>query len=70
MQQICGKMDLIDLDEDMIDTEVLDYLSVTMENFCFTLSTFNLSALHESIIEVPTVTWDSIGGLQKVELAV
>ena len=39
MQQICEKMDLIDLDEDTIDTEVLDCLSITIENFCFTLGT-------------------------------
>ena len=33
MQQICKKMNLIDLDEDTIDAEVLDSLGVTMENF-------------------------------------
>ncbi|KAK7437350.1 AAA ATPase cdc48 [Stygiomarasmius scandens] len=33
MQQICEKMDLIDLDEDTIDAKVLDALGVTMDNF-------------------------------------
>jgi len=32
MQQIHEKMDLIDLDEEMIDAEVVDSLGVTMEN--------------------------------------
>jgi len=32
MQQIREKMDLIDLDEEMIDVEVVDSLSVMMEN--------------------------------------
>jgi transitional endoplasmic reticulum ATPase len=33
MQQIREKMDLIDLDDETIDAEVLDSLSVTMDNF-------------------------------------
>ena len=41
-------MDLIDLDEDTIDVEVLDFLGVTMDNFCFALGTSTPSALHET----------------------
>jgi transitional endoplasmic reticulum ATPase len=67
MQQIREKMDLIDLDEDTIDAEVLDSLGVTMENFRFALGVSNPSALRETIVEVPTVTWDDIGGLEKVK---
>ena len=33
LQQIRGKMDLIDLEEDVIDAEVMDALAVTMEDF-------------------------------------
>jgi transitional endoplasmic reticulum ATPase len=68
MQQIREKMDLIDLDEDTIDAEVLDSLGVTMENFRFALGTSNPSALRETVVEVPTTTWDDIGGLDKVKL--
>ena len=57
MQQIREKMDLIDLDEDTIDAEVLDSLGVTMENFRFALGVYNPSALLETVVEVPTVTW-------------
>ena len=67
MQQIREKMDLIDLDEDTIDAEVFDSLGVTMENMIFALSTSNPSALHETVVEVPTVTWDDVGGLEKVK---
>ena len=67
MQQIREKMDLIDLDEDTIDAEVLDSLGVTMENFRFALGTSNPSALRETVVEVPTVTWDDVGGLEKVK---
>ncbi|KAF9241398.1 P-loop containing nucleoside triphosphate hydrolase protein [Melanogaster broomeanus] len=68
MQQIREKMDLIDLEEDTIDAEVLDSLGVTMDNFRFALGTSNPSALRETVVEVPTVTWDDIGGLEKVKL--
>lgn len=67
MQQIREKMDLIDLDEDTIDAEVLDSLGVTMENFRFALGVSNPSALRETAVEVPTVTWNDIGGLEKVK---
>ncbi len=67
MQQIREKMDLIDLDEDTIDAEVLDALGVTMENFRFALGISNPSALRETVVEVPTVTWNDIGGLEKVK---
>lgn len=33
LQQIRGKMDLIDLDDETIDAGVLDSLAVTMEDF-------------------------------------
>lgn len=68
MQQIREKMDLIDLDEDTINAEVLDSLGVTLENFRFTLGTSEPSALRETVVEVPTVTWDDVCGLDKVKL--
>ncbi|ORZ33552.1 AAA ATPase [Catenaria anguillulae PL171] len=67
MQQIREKMELIDLDEDTIDAEVLDSLAVTMENFRFALGAGNPSALRETVVEVPTVTWNDVGGLEKVK---
>ncbi|KAI0063957.1 AAA-domain-containing protein [Artomyces pyxidatus] len=38
-----------------------------MENFRFALGTSNLSALCETVVEVPTVAWDDVGGLDKVK---
>ncbi|KDE09634.1 transitional endoplasmic reticulum ATPase [Microbotryum lychnidis-dioicae p1A1 Lamole] len=68
MQQIREKMDLIDLEEDTIDAEVLDSLGITMDNFRFALGTSNPSALRETVVEIPTVTWDDVGGLEKVKI--
>merc|ERR1712026_307243 len=61
------KMDLIDLEDDTIDAEVLDSLAVTMENFRFAMGKSTPSALRETVVEVPNVTWDDIGGLEGVK---
>jgi transitional endoplasmic reticulum ATPase len=67
LQQIREKMDVIDLEEDTIDAEVLDSLAVTQDNFRFALNQSNPSALRETVVEVPTTTWDDIGGLENVK---
>lgn len=67
LQQIREKMDLIDLEDESIDAEVLDSLAVTQDNFRWALSKSNPSALRETSVEVPTVTWDDVGGLENVK---
>eukprot|EP00055_Hartaetosiga_balthica_P018573 m.134800 g.134800 ORF g.134800 m.134800 type:complete len:809 (+) comp9735_c0_seq1:125-2551(+) len=67
LQQIRDRMDLIDLEEDTIDAEVLDLLAVTMDNFRFALGASNPSALREAAVEIPTVSWEDIGGLEAVK---
>ncbi|KAK2724309.1 transitional endoplasmic reticulum ATPase-like [Artemia franciscana] len=67
LQQIREKMDLIDLEEDIIDAEVLDSLAVTMENFRHAMGKSTPSALRETVVEVPNVTWNDIGGLENVK---
>jgi len=69
LQQIRNKMDLIDLEEsDEIDAEVLNSLAVSNEDFQFALGKSNPSALRETTaVEVPTVTWEDVGGLEGVK---
>lgn len=67
LQCIREKMDVIDLEDDTIEAEVLDSLSVTQEHFRFSLGQSDPSALRETAVEVPNVTWDDIGGLEKVK---
>jgi len=67
LQQIRGKMDLIDLEEDTIDAEVMDSLAVTNDDFRFALGASNPSALRETVVEVPNVSWNDIGGLESVK---
>ncbi|CAF5044344.1 unnamed protein product, partial [Rotaria magnacalcarata] len=67
LQQIREKMDVIDLEEDTIDAEVLDSLAVTQDNFRFALNQSNPSALRETVVEIPTTTWQDVGGLENVK---
>lgn len=67
LQQIREKMDLIDLEDDQIDAEVLNSLAVSMENFRFAMGKSTPSALRETVVEVPNVTWEDVGGLETVK---
>ncbi|XP_071823250.1 transitional endoplasmic reticulum ATPase isoform X2 [Apostichopus japonicus] len=67
LQQIRNKMDVIDLEDDTIDAEVMDSLAVTMDDFRFALGKSSPSALRETVVEVPNVSWDDIGGLENVK---
>ena len=67
MQCIREKMGVIDLDDDEIDAEVLDSMAVSQEHFRQALNVSNPSALRETAVEVPNVTWEDIGGLEGVK---
>ncbi|KAF3850893.1 hypothetical protein F7725_012665 [Dissostichus mawsoni] len=67
LQAIRKKMDLIDLEDETIDAEVMNSLAVTMDDFKWALSQSNPSALRETVVEVPNVTWEDIGGLEDVK---
>jgi len=54
----------IDLEADSIDAEVLEAMSVTESDFKEALKGIEPSALREVFVEVPDVTWDSVGGLE------
>jgi transitional endoplasmic reticulum ATPase len=67
MQCIREKMDIIDIEEETIDAEILDSMAVTMDHFKCSLGTSNPSSLRETVVEVPTTTWEDIGGLEDVK---
>jgi len=67
MQCIREKMDLIDIEDETIDAEVLDAMAVNQEHFKFALGVSNPSSLRETTVEVPTITWNDIGGLEGVK---
>merc|ERR1712156_1407471 len=67
IQQIREKMDLIDLEDDTIDAEVLNSLAVTMADFQFAMGKSTPSAIRETVVETPNVSWEDIGGLESVK---
>jgi len=67
LQTIREKMDVIDLEDETISAEILDSMAVTQDHFRSALGTSNPSALRETVVEVPNVTWEDIGGLEDVK---
>ncbi|XP_073138535.1 cell division cycle protein 48 homolog isoform X2 [Henckelia pumila] len=67
LQCIREKMDVIDLEDESIDAEVLNSMAVSNEHFITALGASNPSALRETVVEVPNVSWEDIGGLDNVK---
>ncbi len=67
LQCIREKMHLIDIDSDVIDTKILESMSVTQDHFKHALANTNPSSLRETVVEVPDVKWEDIGGLEEVK---
>ena len=63
MQCIREKMSVIDWEDDTIDAEVLDSMGVSQEHFREAMGRTNPSALRETQVESPNVSWKDIGGL-------
>lgn len=67
LQCIREKMDIIDIDDDTIDAEILNSLAVTNDHFKFAQGHTNPSSLRETVVEIPNITWDDIGGLEETK---
>jgi len=57
----------IDLEQEVVPPEVLEKMQVTMEDFMSAFREVTPTAMREVEIEVPTVRWDDIGGLEDVK---
>lgn len=67
LQCIREKMHLIDIDGDYIDAKILESMAVTQDHFKHALGNTNPSSLRETVVEVPDVKWEDIGGLEEVK---
>jgi transitional endoplasmic reticulum ATPase len=56
----------IDLDQP-VPTELLERMMVTLDDFKGALKVVDPSALREFLVEVPNVTWETVGGLSDVK---
>ncbi|MBP2030118.1 transitional endoplasmic reticulum ATPase [Methanohalophilus levihalophilus] len=57
----------INLDEEKIPEEVLEKLVVTAQDFEDALKEVEPSAMREVLVEIPSVGWDDVGGLEEAE---
>ncbi|KAJ0082088.1 hypothetical protein Patl1_10305 [Pistacia atlantica] len=69
LQCIREKMDIFDVEDETIDVQILNSMNVTDQHFNTALGNSNPSALRETVVEVPKVSWEDIGGLDKVKRA-
>ncbi|WP_260482828.1 CDC48 family AAA ATPase [Sphingomicrobium flavum] len=58
-------MPKINLEESTLPPDILDSLSVTTEDFDEALKRVQPSAMREVMVQMPTVGWDDIGGLDE-----
>jgi len=67
LQCIREKMDIIDIEDEKIDAQILDSMAVTQDHFKHAMGCTNPSSLRETVVEVPNVSWEDIGGLEEVK---
>jgi transitional endoplasmic reticulum ATPase len=60
-------MPQLNLDQETISAEILDRLTVTMEDFTDAMREIQPSALREVFVEIPNIKWNDIGGLEEVK---
>jgi transitional endoplasmic reticulum ATPase len=61
------QMEFIDVEEETIDAEILSAMAVTQEHFTSGLKNTNPSVLRSTVVSVPNVSWEDIGGLEDVK---
>jgi transitional endoplasmic reticulum ATPase len=57
----------IDLDEEKISSEILQKIKITNEDFRDALKEVRPSALREVQVQIPDVSWEDVGGLDKLK---
>jgi transitional endoplasmic reticulum ATPase len=60
-------MPRVDFDLAAVPYELLQGLQVTMDDFLAALKEVEPSALREVFVEVPNVTWEDVGGLERIK---
>ena len=57
----------INLDEEKVSKEVLQKIKITSDDFTDALKEVRPSALREVLVQIPNVSWDDVGGLDKLK---
>jgi transitional endoplasmic reticulum ATPase len=67
MQALRRHLPEIDMESEVIPTEVLQKIKVTMDDFYEAMKDVQPSALREVYVEIPEVHWDDVGGLEDIK---
>jgi len=67
LQAVREQLGNIDLDADSLDPELLEGICVTAKHFARAATKCNPSSLRESVIEMPNIKWEDIGGLEETK---
>ena len=59
----------MNMEEDRVPPEILEKMEVTMDDFVTAFREITPTAMREVAIEVPSVHWDEVGGLDEVKQA-
>ena len=57
----------INLDEEKVSKDVLQKIKITSNDFTDALKEVRPSALREVLVQIPNVSWDDVGGLDKLK---
>eukprot|EP00479_Gromia_sphaerica_P011700 TRINITY_DN5883_c0_g1_i1.p2 TRINITY_DN5883_c0_g1~~TRINITY_DN5883_c0_g1_i1.p2 ORF type:complete len:181 (+),score=46.96 TRINITY_DN5883_c0_g1_i1:1043-1585(+) len=58
------QLDVIDMEDENIPAEILDRMAVDQHHFDEAMGQVNPSSLRETVVQVPDVKWEDIGGLE------
>jgi transitional endoplasmic reticulum ATPase len=61
------QMDIIDIEDTEIDASILASLAVRQDHFHAAMKNVNPSVLRSTVVGVPNVKWEDIGGLESVK---
>ena len=67
LQAVREQLGMIDVDADALDPELLEGIRVTAKHFAHAQTKCNPSSLRESVIEMPNIKWEDIGGLEETK---
>jgi len=61
------QLDFIDIEDEHIDAEILDAMSVQQYHFDEAMKLISPSSIRETTVQIPDVKWEDIGGLEQTK---
>lgn len=61
------QLEFIDIEDETIDAEILDAMSVQQFHFDDAMKLITPSSIRETVVSVPNVKWEDIGGLEQTK---